>query len=303
MTREWPVRAGDGATLREILACLGEGEGAVAEGRVFLNRARARDAEAPVSVGDVVSLGALRDGEGELSILYEGDGLVVVDKPVATPTVPDRAGAAHALSHLVARHAGVAPERVRVTSRLDLDVSGVVVFALDEAAQRVLDDARIRGTYSRRYVALASGLLERLRGEWTAPIGRARSPKLRAAFGPDAKASRSDYLVVGSRAGISLLALAPRTGRTHQLRVHAAHAGAPLLGDGAYGGPRRVVLDDGDVLSLRRIALHAARVTVPTKGGVARSFDAPIPDGLRAVWARLGGAGDLWDTAVSCTLE
>lgn len=302
MSRQWSVRAGDGDTVAAILARMGEGAGAVAAGRVFLNRARARDAHEPVEVGDVITLGALRTGVDDLSVLFDGEGLVVVDKPVGVPTVPDRAASSHALSHRVARYAEIAPERVLVTSRLDLDVSGVVVFALDDAARRLLDEARARGRYARRYVALAGGTLAPARGSWTAPIGRGRSPKLRAAGGPDAKAAVSDYAVVAERGGVSLLALGPRTGRTHQLRVHAAHGGAPLLGDVAYGGRRRVVRDDGEVITVRRVALHAARVTVPTKHGV-QSFDAPIPEALADAWARLGGAADLWDTAVSCSLD
>ncbi|MGH7434457.1 MAG: RluA family pseudouridine synthase, partial [Polyangiaceae bacterium] len=92
------------------------------------------------------------------------------------------------------------------------------------------------------------------------------------------------------------------TGRTHQIRVHAANAGSPLIGDRAYGGPSRVTLAGGRVLEPRRIALHAARVTVPDSSGAARTATAPVPDDLRALWTDLGGAPGDWQEALTCAV-
>jgi 23S rRNA pseudouridine955/2504/2580 synthase/23S rRNA pseudouridine1911/1915/1917 synthase len=100
-----------------------------------------------------------------------------------------------------------------------------------------------------------------------------------------------------------MLAVEPQTGRTHQIRVHASHAGAPLLGDRDYGGPSRVTLPNGRIVALTRIALHAARVTVPGSGGELLSASAPIPPELARVWSDLGGAAEAWDRAMSCELE
>jgi 23S rRNA pseudouridine1911/1915/1917 synthase len=135
-------------------------------------------------------------------------------------------------------------------------------------------------------------------GVWDAPIGRARDPRKRAAGGRDAAEARTTFSTVARAGGAALLALAPETGRTHQLRVHASHAGAPLLGDRDYGGPGRVTLPDGRVLPLRRIALHAARVTVPRPSGPALVIDSPIPVELRELWTSLGGEDDVWRRAV-----
>jgi 23S rRNA pseudouridine1911/1915/1917 synthase len=100
-----------------------------------------------------------------------------------------------------------------------------------------------------------------------------------------------------------MLAVTPLTGRTHQIRVHAAHAGAPLVGDRAYGGPVRVTLPSGRVLQPGRIALHAARVVVPGEGGSPLVAAAPVPAELEALWSALGGEPAAWEVSVSCALS
>ena len=100
-----------------------------------------------------------------------------------------------------------------------------------------------------------------------------------------------------------MLAIAPLTGRTHQIRVHASHAGAPLFGDRHYGGPSRVTVAGGRVVALSRIALHAARVSVPDGRGEPLIAAAAVPAELARVWRDLGGASEAWDRAVSCELE
>jgi 23S rRNA-/tRNA-specific pseudouridylate synthase len=173
----------------------------------------------------------------------------------------------------------------------------VVLFALDADAGTRLRTARAEGRYHRRYVAIASSpkaLPDA--GTWTTPIGRARDPRLRVAGenAPDAKAATTVFRRVASAASTyELLAVEPITGRTHQIRVHASNAGAPLVGDAAYGGPARIVLENGAVSSVPRIALHAARVSVPGAEAVA-----PIPEELRALWRSLGGEPESWRLAL-----
>jgi 23S rRNA-/tRNA-specific pseudouridylate synthase len=94
-----------------------------------------------------------------------------------------------------------------------------------------------------------------------------------------------------------MLALEPVTGRTHQLRVHAAHANLPLLGDRSYGGPMRETMSDGRVLRFDRIALHAARVAL--RGDESLILSAPVPVRLRAWWDALGGDPSAWDQALA----
>lgn len=281
----WIVREGDGRTAGDIVRRAGDEASAIAEGRVFLGRKRVTRGDLPVKRGDTVRIGPRRAAI-EPEILYEDASLVACAKPAGLPTVPDHAGAAHSLVSLVA--AKVKGE-LRVTSRLDRDVSGVVVFARDAAAEEGLRTARAEGRYRRRYVALASGALGE-RGTWTAPIGRANDPRLRKAHGADAKASTTHWERVASAAEVALLAVDPVTGRTHQIRVHASDAGAALLGDRDYGGPTRIVRPNGTVLALSRIALHCARVVLP-----GLTCEAAVPPDLAAMWSGDPGA---WDEAI-----
>ena len=197
-----------------------------------------------------------------------------------------------------------------VTSRLDREVSGVVVFATTPEAEGRLRRAREEGRYARRYVAIAAAPADTLInvdqhgvGVWDAPIGAGKDPRHRAALGADAKEARTHWRVVARVPAYALLAVEPQTGRTHQIRVHASHAGAPLLGDRDYGGAARVTLAGGRTVSLARIALHAARVSVPDALGSPVVAAAPVPPELTAAWSELGGASEAWDMALSCELE
>jgi 23S rRNA-/tRNA-specific pseudouridylate synthase len=245
--------------------------------------------------------------------LWERDGLIACVKPAGMPTVPDHLGASHALVAIVAASVGRSASEMLVTSRLDREVSGVVVLATTSEAEARLKIAREHGRYARRYVAIAADtspnvalvdvdLPDPPAQVWDAPIGRGKDSRHRAAHGPDAKAARTHWAVVARAGGFALLAVEPQTGRTHQIRVHASHAGAPLLGDRDYGGQARVTLAGGAVVALSRIALHAARVSVPDARGEPLVASAPVPPELTRAWTDLGGASEAWDTAVSCAL-
>jgi 23S rRNA-/tRNA-specific pseudouridylate synthase len=303
--KRWTVRTGDGASLGDVLAKLGADRTAVAEGRVFVGRHRASRYDQPVRPGDVVRVTSAERKGAPVTILFDEGGLVATIKPAGIPTVPDHAGAAHSFVALVAAAIGAGPKDLRVTSRLDRDVSGVIVFARDERTEARLREARAEGRYQRRYVAIATGQLGE-RGTWDAPIGRvAGSPRLRAAFGADAKPAETRWARVRvAPPSFLLLAVDPITGRTHQIRVHASHAGAPLVGDADYGGLTRITRPDGSVLAPRRIALHAARVIVPgARGGHGHGHaieaSAPIPEELLSLWSALGGATDDWAEALA----
>lgn len=341
------VRAGDGETVGAIVLRAGEvdAESAIAEGRVFVGRERAKGAAQIVKVGDEVKIGVLDGSRAAataatgtsaktgpapaFAVLWSRDGLLACDKPAGIPTVPDHAGAAHSLVALAAASCGKKAGELFVTSRLDREVSGVVIFATTPQGEAHLRRARDVGAYVRRYVAIAAispstdatltTLIASIHvdqpsptGTWAASIGAGKDPRHRAVGGADAKPAQTRFAVIARAGGFVLLAVEPQTGRTHQIRVHAAHAGAPLLGDRDYGGPTRVTLPNGGVVALSaptpRIALHAARVVVPDPAqgpgsGPALVATAPVPAAVARVWAELGGAPEAWDTALSCVIE
>jgi RluA family pseudouridine synthase len=278
-----------------IVAKAGEAPSAIADGRVFVGPKRVTKPDLPVRPGDAVRIGPPPKpaSAAEVPLLFERDGLVACIKPAGIPTVPDHGASAHALVSVVARRLGRPPDALRVTSRLDRDVSGVVVFALDEDAETRLRRARAEGHYHRRYVAIAKGTIAAAAGVWAAPIGRAADPGLRAVNGPDAKPATTRWARVAATASphdpFALLVVDPVTGRTHQIRVHASHAGVPLVGDRDYGGPTRLTLASGAVLAPSRIALHAARVVVPSRRGEPIEAIAPLPPELVRLWTSLGG--------------
>ncbi|MCL2777037.1 MAG: RluA family pseudouridine synthase [Polyangiaceae bacterium] len=332
--KRWIVRPEDGGRVVDILAKVGEHRSAIAEGRVFLGAKRITTMDARTRPGDEVRIGEKPGGANNAvgdrgdrdalraPILFVKDGVVACNKPAGIPTVPDHVGASHSLVALIekaattattataAKNAFVCASNLRVTSRLDRDVSGVVLFATDPRAAMRLHNARTSGHYVRRYVAIAAlGDLADVaqgKGSWTGPIGRGKTARHRAVFGPDAKPAQTHWKVVafaGAKAPFALLAIEPVTGRTHQIRVHASHAGMPLVGDSDYGGARRITLSNGRVIALFRIALHAARVTVSFDSGDGLVAEAPIPADLARIWTELGGAAEAWDTARSCVLD
>ena len=302
--RVWVVRPGEEGTLSSVLSRMGADAKALAEGRVFVDRKRMHDASTSVAAGESVRVASSTpsaDVAGGVQILWNANGIVAADKPAGIPTIADHGGDAHALSTAVARAVGVPTSALHPTSRLDRGVSGVVVFAMDERARALLRTAREEGRYERRYVALASQAPSPPSGTWDAPIGRAKDALLRKVNGKDAVPSVTRYAVVAEARDAVMLALAPVTGRTHQLRVHASHAGAPLLGDRDYGRATNVTLASGEVLRVGRIALHCAHVRL-LFGEEEVRLSAEIPAELRELAARLGILEETWKKAVTCNL-
>jgi 23S rRNA pseudouridine1911/1915/1917 synthase len=305
----WIVGRHDGPTVGRVLARAGVDTRAVVDGRVFVfdpgrrsSRRRVRAADELVGVGEVVEVAAEARpvADPEPRILLRTADLIAADKPAGVPTIADHSGAVHAFSTIVARAIGVEPERLHPTSRLDRDVSGVVVFTLTRDAAARLTRAREAGSYGRRYVAIASASPGSARGTWSQPIGRAGDPRLRKVRGRAAVPAETKYAVVAHAGERAMLAVAPLTGRTHQIRVHAAHAGAALLGDRDYGGPSRVVLPSGRVLEPHRIALHAWRIVVPGPHGRPVEATSPFPEELVDLWSQLGGTAAAWEGLSSC---
>jgi len=222
------------------------------------------------------------DPSAQVRVLYRDADLLVLDKPSGLPTTRPDPGPS-----LVSVARGLDPDATRLhpSSRLDVEVTGVVTFARTERATAHLLQARELGRYTRGYLALVARAPGSEQGEWNAAIGidpRDRTLRRVAdASATSAKPARTSYRVMWQRSGCAALWLQPHTGRTHQLRVHAAHAGSPIYGDRAYGGAQRLVLSDGRAVAARRTLLHCARVTIPAlEGGQALVLEAPVPDDM-----------------------
>ena len=227
-------------------------------------------------------------------ILYRDEDLIVVNKPAGLPTTSPSSTEPSLVRWVAERAPGLF---THPTSRLDSPVTGLVTFALNKQANQQLLDARRRGEYERQYVGVTLHRPETPRGRWTWPISiDPRSAKRRVAGpGRGARDACTEFAVHARTPLAALLRLTPRTGRTHQLRVHAAKAGAPLFGDHAYGGERRLSLADGSVVTARRVMLHCARVGFPWGSGFLRQM-APIPSDMERIWTALGGSASDFET-------
>lgn len=201
----------------------------------------------------------------ELVTLHEDAHLVVVDKPVGLLSVPGKNETDSVLERLRARHPSA-----RLVHRLDLDTSGVLVAALDEPAYHALQRQFIERSVEKRYVALLDGEVRGESGTVRLPlrVDLDQRPRQLVDF-EHGRAAETGWQVLERREGRTRVAFSPRTGRTHQLRVHAAHAdglGAAIVGDRLYG-------KDGE-----RLMLHAEALTfVHPATGERLTFRAPEP--------------------------
>lgn len=261
---------------------------------VQLNR-RAAFLARRVKAGDVVSARVAPEEEAglpavpmELAVVHEDAEVLVLDKPpflLVHPTSPEQA---RTLAHGVAHHFAVQGLRakVRPVHRIDRDTSGLVLFAKSALAHAHLDAQLREREMGRVYLAFVRGAVAADEGVVDAPIGRDRAhPNLRAVR-PGGEPALTRFRVAERFPGATLVELELETGRTHQIRVHMAHMGHPVLGDRQYGGAVR-----GD--AMKRQALHAARLAFAhPRTGERMIFEAPLPPDLAELRERLRTAGD-----------
>jgi 23S rRNA pseudouridine1911/1915/1917 synthase len=243
-------------------------------GGVFVGRVRAKQAGRPVSTGETIVAhvgGALaratkRLGRGARArdeaalpayqIVHEDDDLLVVDKPAGLLTAPTPESDRNNLASLLARRSDP-PQPVLVVHRIDLDTSGLLVFAKTADANRILSETFRRHDLLREYLAVAAGRVPDTLTIVDRPVGE------RDAITHLAVVERLGDLATVVRARLE-------TGRTHQIRLHLQGSGHPVLGDRSYG--------DNDGPQPPRMALHATALAFahPRTGAPLR-FDSPWP--------------------------
>lgn len=218
-----------------------------------------------------------------VDVLFEDGEIIAVDKPADMPTHPSHGHLDDTLANALAFKAAVRGERFvfRPANRLDRNTSGIVLVAKDQISACRLFEQMRAGNVKKTYIAILDGVPSVMRGTVDAPIARADEGVLMRTVSEEGREAHTEYNVVAtSRDGkYSLVVLRPLTGRTHQLRVHMAHVGCPILGDFLYGKESPL---------LPRHALHAARLEFdhPADGRRMR-ISAPLPDDMAALCDRL----------------
>lgn len=217
-----------------------------------------------------------------LSVVHEDDSLLVVDKPagmVVHPAPGNWSGTlVNALLGREGRDADGVPDRAGIVHRLDKETSGLLVVAKTERAQRLLGAAIADRRVARRYAAMAWGHLAQDSLTIDRPIARDPNDRKRMAIVSTGRAARTDFVRLARYNSADLLRAQLHTGRTHQIRVHLASVGHPVLGDDVYGGGGGRKLAG---LPPKRHFLHAAwlRFAHP-ETGVMLDLRSPLPPEL-----------------------
>lgn len=250
-----------------------------------VNGAPANPALATVRADDTISYAlaptcAILPQALPLVVCYEDEYLLVVDKPAGQLVHPTGGRHEGTLANAVLFHClqQGQPLAFHPVHRLDKDTSGLVLVAKQPQIQYQLSQAG-HGALQRVYLALAAGCLHPTCGSINAPIARRAGSIIERTVAPHGRPAVTHYRTLRTNACFSLLELALETGRTHQIRVHLAHIGHPLLGDDLYGG---------DTQFLPRQALHAARLRFehPATGQIL-DLHSPLPPDLDALAASL----------------
>lgn len=231
-----------------------------------------------------------------LDVLYEDEWLALVNKPwnmVVHPAKGNWSGTlVNALQFRFREQLSLENGHYRagIVHRLDKDTSGVILVAKDATTHHDLASQFEARKVFKEYVALVAGVLDRDTDYIDAPMKQHPHDRLRqiVSHDPDAKAANSYYEVLERFRGFTLVKVQPRSGRTHQIRVHLAHVGCPVLADKLYGGRDSFRLSDvipetePDELLLGRQALHALRLRFkhPKTGGFLEA-EAPLPPDMR----------------------
>jgi len=228
-----------------------------------------------------------------LDIVYEDSDLAVINKPKGLVVHPAAGHYDDTLVNALLYHCkdelstinGEA--RPGIVHRIDRDTSGLIVVAKNDAAHVSLAEQISSHSFERRYRAVIIGRLRSEEGSVDAPIGRSPNDRKKMAVVNGGKNAVTHYKVLREYNGFSYIELQLETGRTHQIRVHMAHIGHPVLGDGVYGnGKNKFELRNNDILCGQ--CLHAATISFRhPKSGEFMHFESELPEYFKAILDKL----------------
>jgi RluA family pseudouridine synthase len=204
-------------------------------------------------------------------VVFEDERVLAADKPAGQPTIPGRGDVREALNAELTRRSGA---RLFIVHRLDMEASGLVLFAKDADTHRLLCAEFENRRARKEYLAVVAGAME---GEGTCRQPLKEFGSGRVAPSPDGKPSSTRWSVERSLRGATLLRVEPKTGRKHQIRAHLCALGHPILGDPRYGPPPR------PVGGAPRLMLHALSLRV--SAGREYALEAPPGPDFQAVVA------------------
>jgi len=227
-----------------------------------------------------------------LDIVFEDDDMVVIDKPAGLVVHPGAGNPSRTLANALVYHfnqlSGAAGKiRPGIVHRLDKETSGLLVVAKNDAAHENLSDQFSERQVGKQYVALVYGKLSVPRGEVQARIGRGSHNRTRMAIlrGSAGRPAHTVFEVATAYQEFTLLDVQLKTGRTHQIRVHMAHIGHPVVGDTTYGAGREKTVRDiavrKEILGMGRHFLHSAELAFKhPRSGEQLRFTSDLPDDL-----------------------
>ncbi|MFQ5646596.1 MAG: RluA family pseudouridine synthase [bacterium] len=265
------------------------------EGNILLN-GKIVKAGYRLKGGERVSLSIPEPVEGSvepedisLDIVYEDQDLAVINKPAGLVVHPGSGHGRHTMVNALLFHcrdlSGIGGElRPGIVHRLDKDTSGIVVVAKHDAAHLALSEQFARREIRKIYYALVSGRKIAAAGIIDKPVGRHPVHRQKMAVRPEqGREAVTRYRILQRFGSLAFLEVKPKTGRTHQIRVHLAYIGCPIMGDQVYRGRSQITLGTESVM-FHRQALHAGKLafTHPSTGERVE-FDAPLPADMQTV--------------------
>ena len=242
---------------------------------------------------------ALAGEDIALAVLYQDDDLVAINKPPGMVVHPAKGHWSGTLAAALIHHFGTlstagGTNRPGIVHRLDRDTSGVIVVARNDYVHNRLTRQFERRTVHKQYTAIVAPAPDRDQDEINRPIGKHpyQREKMMIRDDPEnSKPATTRFQVLERRGRFGLLRVLPKTGRTHQIRVHLASIGSPVLADRLYSSRARITdgwiqdgRDDGETL-MERQALHASSITIiHPRSGQELTLQAPLPDDMEGLW-------------------